>query len=266
MFAPLLGHGPHQIAVPLRTIGRSGNLDLDDPEGEEPMAEHAVAEPLEAVEAALGAMLPAVVEMLGSGHGARLAAMSADGLAHDRTRATRHRLATRRRLAGESAARHGGTEDCRGQNLGGGSQAHSRYCAPDGGNPRTFGAASGSCGQAQNDVLRLPGCASFVRRETAALEDLRCIGALSGSTSAIEFLEPRAARDLRQMAQERRPDAPALVRILHGESDLGAPGLRRRCSALLPTSSGRPARPRRLPPGRHGARSRPPNRTPSPSR
>src|SRR5687767_3708970 len=68
--------------------------------------------------------------------------------------------------------------------------------------------------------------------KAAALEDLehrRVVRQHFGD----ELFEPRAARDLRQMAQERRPNTPALVRILHGESDLGAPGLRddvARCS------------------------------------
>src|SRR5688572_5952642 len=60
--------------------------------------------------------------------------------------------------------------------------------------------------------------------KAAALEDLehrRVVRQHFGD----ELLEPRAAGDLRQMAQERRPNAPALVRVLHGESDLGAPGV-----------------------------------------
>jgi hypothetical protein len=52
-FAPLLGHGAHQVAITLRTLGRSGDLDLDDQQGQRD-CENRVAEPLEAVEPAHG--------------------------------------------------------------------------------------------------------------------------------------------------------------------------------------------------------------------
>src|SRR3954464_13919564 len=52
-FAPLLGHGAHQVAVAMRALGRSGDLDLHDQQGERD-CENRVAEPLKAVEPAHG--------------------------------------------------------------------------------------------------------------------------------------------------------------------------------------------------------------------
>jgi hypothetical protein len=48
IFAPLLGHGARQVAVAMRALGRSGDLDLDDQQGQRD-CENRVAEPLEAV-------------------------------------------------------------------------------------------------------------------------------------------------------------------------------------------------------------------------
>src|SRR5689334_26829 len=52
MFPPLFGHRPRKIAVALRSAGRSRNLDLNDQQRESDR-ENCVAEPFEAVEAAL---------------------------------------------------------------------------------------------------------------------------------------------------------------------------------------------------------------------
>src|SRR4029079_6972899 len=54
--APLLGDGVRQVAVAMRTVGRSGDLDLDNQQGQRDGINR-VAEPLEAVESALGTVL-----------------------------------------------------------------------------------------------------------------------------------------------------------------------------------------------------------------
>jgi len=55
MLAPLFGHGLGEIAVVLWTVGRAGDLDLNDQERERD-SEDCVAEPFEAVEPALRAI------------------------------------------------------------------------------------------------------------------------------------------------------------------------------------------------------------------
>ena len=81
IFAPLLGHGLRQVAVAMRALGRSRDLDLDDQQGQRDR-ENRVAEPLEAVEPALGAM------------GLRVGALSH----HAETRTARARFLTTKRL------------------------------------------------------------------------------------------------------------------------------------------------------------------------
>src|SRR4030095_4510585 len=65
MLAPLLGDGFGEIAVALRPVRRSGDLDLDNEERERD-CENRVAEPFEAVEPSLCPVSPAVGEL---GHG-----------------------------------------------------------------------------------------------------------------------------------------------------------------------------------------------------
>jgi hypothetical protein len=55
MFAPLLRHGLRQVAVTMRAVRSSGDLDFDDQQGQRDR-EHRIAESLDAVEPALGAM------------------------------------------------------------------------------------------------------------------------------------------------------------------------------------------------------------------
>ena len=63
-FAPLLGHGAHQVAVAMRALGRSGDLDLNDQQGQRD-CENRVAEPLEAAEPAHGTVRFHVAALVG---------------------------------------------------------------------------------------------------------------------------------------------------------------------------------------------------------
>ncbi len=55
MLAPLLGHGLEEVGIAMRALGRAGDLDLDDQQGQGD-GENRVAEPLEAVQPPFGAV------------------------------------------------------------------------------------------------------------------------------------------------------------------------------------------------------------------
>src|SRR3954447_12767596 len=90
MFAPLLRHGLRQVAVAMRAVGRSRDLDFNDQQGQR-NCEHRIAESLEAVEPALGAM------------GLRVGALSH----HVETMTARARFLTTKRFREDAASAPG---------------------------------------------------------------------------------------------------------------------------------------------------------------
>jgi hypothetical protein len=70
-----------------------------------------------------------------------------------------------------------------------------------------------------------PGVARCMHWQSAALEDLEHREVFRQDLR-LQLFEPRRAGDPREMAHQGPPDTLSLVRIHHGEGDLGSSGLR----------------------------------------
>jgi hypothetical protein len=77
----------------------------------------------------------------------------------------------------------------------------------------------------QHGDVHDPGVARAMHRQSAALEDLEH-REVFWQDLRVQLFEPRRASDSREMAHQRPPDTLSLVRIHHGEGDLGPSGLR----------------------------------------